>query len=182
MSDTNSIPEYTDLVNDALNTKTEPESIEFKVKDERISYACEGAPYEFDALKECSDIYTDIKYVTMKDTHGRTIYRFENKGIRPLVIVVFKNCETRLISVNQQVLSLRTFLKIQEMNHIDADKPLTKTEGIDLRMIDGNEPVLNSGIVKAFSSENKQIYVFENTTVPLMMMAISVLTEHFGVF
>lgn len=150
--------------------------------NDSISDNCECAPYETDALKESSEIYTSIKHSSMKDVNGRTIYRFEDGKNQPLIIVLFKNAEKRLISVNQQVLSLRTFLNIQEMNHVDVDSSSIKTNKHELREVLRATPLVNSGSVKAYSSDNKHNYMFENTTIPLMMMAITVLTEHFNNF
>jgi len=132
--------------------------------------------YETNPLKESSEIYTDIKCISNVDKQGRTIYRFDDKTQvkQPLVIVIFKNSIEKLVSVNQQVLSLKNFLSIKEMEEQVDDLNVNKKCMNEIRSI----PLANSGNVKVVS-ENGNKYTFKNTTVPLIMMAMSILTEKY---
>jgi hypothetical protein len=141
--------------------------------------------YENDPLKESSETYVDIKCLSTVDKQGRTIYRFDEKSQtkQPLVIVIFNNSQKKLVSVNQQVLPLKSFLSIEEMHEYEDEiNSSLKLKHNGIREIINevrSVPLVNTGDVKAYSSENGKTYVFKNTTIPLVMMAISILTEKY---
>lgn len=78
----------------------------------------ECASYENDGLKHSSAPYTSITYTSSTDEYGRTMYRFENKTSTPLVIVIFQNANKKLVSVNERVLPLKTFLTLDHMEYM----------------------------------------------------------------
>ncbi len=142
----------------------------------------ECASYENDGLKESSTPYTAIKYTSTTDSYGRTIYRFEDKRTTPLVLVIFENAYKKLISVNGNVLPLKTFLTIEQMEYVKQETlSLGQECNHDLRMA----PTVNEGYVRTQTSSNHEMgfssssHNFMDTTVPLLMNAISVLAKKY---
>jgi hypothetical protein len=142
----------------------------------------ECASYENDGLKESSEPYTSIKYTSTTDNYGRTIYRFEDKNTTPLVLVIFENAYKKLISVNGNVIPLKTFLTIEQMEYVKHETlSLLEEANQDLR----RAPTVNEGYVRAQTNSNHEMgfssssHNFMDTTVPLLMNAISVLAKQY---
>lgn len=132
----------------------------------------EYASYETDNLKQTSERYTSITHTQTVDAHGRTIYRFDDKELTtPLEIVIFKNLNETLASVNQVVVPIKSFLSIHNMKFIKNE--LASDSTMQLR----NQPIVNKGNVEAYTYDED--FVFYDTTIPLMMMAITVLADKY---
>lgn len=165
----------TQILPDPANSISEPVGT-----NEIIS---EFAAYENDGLKESSTPYTAIKYTSTTDSHGRTIYRFEDKSTTPLVLVIFENAYKKLISVNGTVLPLKSFLTIETMDYVKQEILSIGQEcNHDLRVA----PTVNEGYVRAQSGSYQEIgyssstsHSFMDTTVPLLMNAITVLSKQY---
>jgi hypothetical protein len=131
------------------------------------------ATYQRDELKESSLPYTQIKHLYMTDEYNRAIYRFDDQKSTPLVVVVFHNGVKKLVSINQHVLPLKTFLKLEELRFVKNE--MLSGASHDIR----SEPPVNQGYVKAYSYEYKCSYEFHDTTIPLLMMAMTILNSKY---
>ena len=145
-------------------------------EDHTMASFSDCAPYQTDTMKEVSDIYTNITFTDTTDIYGRIIYRFYEQSTSPLILVIFKNGNQTLISVNQYVLPLKTFLSLGYMKFTINTIAMNETH--DLR----RQPVINKGNVSASVSVDSHTYTFEDTTIPLLMMAITVLNNKYVTF
>jgi hypothetical protein len=145
-------------------------------EDDNIACFSDCAPYQPDCMKETSDIYTKITFTNTTDSYGRIMYRFYESSTTPLVLVIFKNGNQTLVSVNQYVLPLKMFLSLSHMEFIKNTFATNETS--DLR----RQPIINKGSVKACVDIDSHQYVFEDTTIPLLMMAITVIHSKYNTF
>ena len=139
----------------------------------------ESALYENDGLAESSEPYTSITYKSTTDSYGRTIYRFETKTSIPLVVVIFQNASKKLVSVNDRVLPLKTFLNLDHLEYMKDEVHEESNHDLQLRYY---TPRINQGTVRANSDDGMSVYNFQDTTVPMIMMAMTIIQSKYNTF
>jgi hypothetical protein len=128
--------------------------------------------YSSDVFEEIVQ-YKNIRMDKSTDTYGRQFFRFFDEKATSLILVVFKHNHRRLVSVNNRVMPMDDFLNIVDMESLAIEKP--EVSSLDIRQ---GLPTVNSNIVVRLL--NKKEYIIKNTSVPLLMMAMTQISELFS--
>jgi hypothetical protein len=118
--------------------------------------------------------YSDITIQTQKDKLNRQYFFFKDAFDGKLVCVVFRSLAGQMISVNNVVVPLERFLKISEMlakeayDHHDEEH---ESQILDIHQIGNKNDIL--------CLSKGDVVLVPNTTVPLVMMALTTLMMEF---
>lgn len=158
-TDTPTYPQPLSPVDDAGNT---------------VAFVEHFSSYQKDVMEECIDNYNKIEYTHKTDPLGREIHRFDDGRSPPLIAVVFKNSSKQLVSINNFVMKMKTFIEIDEMKYCKYEKEEQANHQI-------RDPYpIDEGYVRAYSG--RYTYEFKNTTVPLLMMVLTKFSQLYNTF
>ena len=137
-----------------------------------------GAPeiglFNPNSFEESIKVYKNIKVSTASDENGQNYYHFscpsQNGILSPylneLIIISFDSFAGTLLNINNIVLPLHEFIHVSRMEEIVPQNEVCPNH--QLR----NEPALGYG-VKCYSIWSHREFSLPNTSIPLIMRAIS---------
>jgi hypothetical protein len=136
-----------------------------------------------DLMKDETAKYRDITVEESKDDHGRRFFRFSDGGATSsLILVLFQHGHRHLLSVNDKVIPFQDFLHIVDVESLA--EYATEVASHDIRSgvaVSAGSVVVRvqlpaTNVIFDNANRNKE-YTFTNTTVPLLMMAMTHLSK-----
>jgi hypothetical protein len=130
--------------------------------------------YSGDSLAEETAKYRNINVQESKDDAGRTFLRFFDGRTTSLIVVVFRVRDQLLVSVNDRVIPFSDLMAVQELEDIPAVNQQVASHDLRAMMnISCGDVIAHVRDKRGYLTVVEKTYTFKNTSVPLMMMALT---------